>query len=72
MKKVNLELVQWLMKKMEMAQNQIEYNKGALKREQESAQADEREIDSIDSYYAEQVHESEKEYDMLEKVFELI
>ena len=72
MKKVNLELVQWLMKKMEMTQNQIEYNKGALKREQASAQADEREIDSIDSYYAEQVHESENEYKMLENVFELI
>ncbi len=69
MKKVNLELVQWLMKKMEMAQNQIEYNKDALKREQESAQADERETES---YYVQQVYESEKEYDMLEKVFELI
>ena len=69
MKKTNLELVQWLMKKMEMAQNQIEYDKDALKREQERAQTDERDIDE---YYAQQVSVSEKEYEMLENVFELI
>ena len=69
MKKANLELVQWLMKKMEIAQNQLEYDKDALKREQERAQADEREIDD---YYVQQVSTSEKEYKMLENVFELI
>ena len=69
MKKSNLELVQWLMKKMEMAQNQIEYDKDALKREQERAQADDRDIDD---YYVQQVPTAEKEYEMLENVFELI
>lgn len=69
MKKTNLELVQWLMKKLETAQNQIEYDKEALKREQENAQADERETES---YYVRQVYASEKEYDMFVSVFELI
>lgn len=69
MKKANLELVQWLMKKLETAQNQIEYDKEALNREQENAQADGRETES---YYVRQVYASEKEYDMFVSVFELI
>ena len=69
MKKSNLKVVKWIIAKMESAESQLEYNRDAWKREQERAQADEREPEK---YYLNQVRESEKEKEILMAVFELI
>lgn len=71
MKKNNMELVAWLMKKMENGKSQIEYYKRSVEQENREAEDNGTEV-SETSYYRQQLETELKEYEMLVQVFELI